>query len=110
MPASAVEVLHDDGRWSVAQLLGQHRDRETGDWRCGVRYSVAPSTAYQCVGWADQCRPPAPEQVDQELRGPVDEGEPEPGPGDPAQAWLVTSVGAGVLVRGTGHVRAAVRD
>ncbi len=42
MPATAVEVLHDDGRWYLAQLLGQHRDRETGDWRCGVRYSVAP--------------------------------------------------------------------
>ena len=39
MPTTAVEVLHDDGRWYVAQLLGQHRDRATGDWRCGVRYT-----------------------------------------------------------------------
>ena len=39
MPTTAVEVLHDDGRWYVAKLLGQHRDRETGGWRCGVRYS-----------------------------------------------------------------------
>jgi len=27
MPTTAVEVLHDDGRWYLAQLLGQHRDR-----------------------------------------------------------------------------------
>ena len=36
MPTTSILVLHDDGRWYVAQLLGQHRDRETGDWRCGV--------------------------------------------------------------------------
>ena len=45
MPATAVEVLHDDGRWYVAQLLGQHRDRATGDWRCGVRYTVGAGEA-----------------------------------------------------------------
>ena len=50
MAATAVEVLHDDGRWYLAQLLGQHRDRQTGDWRCGVRYSVAPGMTYQRVG------------------------------------------------------------
>ena len=82
MPASAVEVLHDDGRWYVSQLLGQHRDRETGGWRCGVRYSVAPGMAYQRVLWADQCRLP-PEQVDQEQRRPGDEREPKPIPGGP---------------------------
>ena len=35
MPTTAVEVLHDDGRWYVATLMGQHRDRESGGWRCG---------------------------------------------------------------------------
>ena len=85
MPTTAVEVLHDDGRWSVARLLGQHRDRETGDWRCGVRYSVAPGLAYQRVVWADQCRALPPEQVDQEQRRPGDQGESENDPGGPAQ-------------------------
>ena len=56
MPATAVEVLHDDGRWYVAQLLGQHRDRATGEWRCGVRYTVEVRMKYQRVVWADQCR------------------------------------------------------
>ena len=27
MPATAVEVLHDDGRWYLAQQFGQQRDR-----------------------------------------------------------------------------------
>ena len=64
MPATAVEVLHDDGRWYVAQLLGQHRDRATGDWRCGVRYTVDVGMQYQRVVWADQCRRlPAEDEV-----------------------------------------------
>ena len=37
MPANSVLVLHDDGRWYLAQLLGQHRDQRTGAWRCRVR-------------------------------------------------------------------------
>ena len=41
MPTTAVEVLHDNGRWYFAKLLGQHRDWETGEWRCGVRHSVS---------------------------------------------------------------------
>jgi hypothetical protein len=57
MFTAAVEVQHDDGSWYVAQLLGQHRDRHTGRWRRGVRYSVAPGFAYQRVVWALQCRP-----------------------------------------------------
>ena len=56
MPTTAVEVLHDDGRWYPAQLLGQHRHRATGEWRCGVRYTVAVGAQYQSVVWADQCR------------------------------------------------------
>jgi hypothetical protein len=40
MPATHVLVLHDDGRWYRAQLLGQHRDRATRHWRVGVRYFV----------------------------------------------------------------------
>jgi len=84
---AAVGVPHDDGRWYLAQLLGQHRDRATGGWRCGVRYSVAPGLAYQRVVWADQCRALPPEQVDQERRRPRDEGEAECRPAGPAQAW-----------------------
>ena len=56
MPATAVEVLHDDGRWYVATLMGQHRDRTTGAWRCGVRYYTAPGATYQRVVWAEECR------------------------------------------------------
>ena len=56
MRTAAVEVLHDDGRWYLAQLLGQHRDRATGDWRCGVRYTVGGGMQYQRVVWADECR------------------------------------------------------
>lgn len=42
MPTTAsVVVLQYDDEWNVAQLLGQHRNRDTNDWRCGVRYSVA---------------------------------------------------------------------
>ena len=36
MPATAVEVLHDDGRWHLAQLL--HATPRPGGWRCAVRY------------------------------------------------------------------------
>jgi hypothetical protein len=56
MPATAVLVLHDDDRWYLAQLLGQNRDRATGEWRCGVRYTVRVGMQYQRVVWADQCR------------------------------------------------------
>ena len=49
MPADAVEVLHDDRRCHVAQLLGQHRDRPTGEWRRGVRYPVDVGMHYQRV-------------------------------------------------------------
>jgi hypothetical protein len=56
MPATTVFVLHDEGRWYLAQLLGQHRDRAAGDWRCGVRYSVDVGVRYQRVVWAAQCR------------------------------------------------------
>ena len=55
MPTTAIEVLHDDGRWYLCQLLGQHRDRVTGAWRCGV-YTVGVGMQYQRVVWADQCR------------------------------------------------------
>lgn len=40
MPAEQILVPHDDGRWYPATLLGQHRDRASGDWRVGVRYTV----------------------------------------------------------------------
>ncbi len=41
MPATHVQVLHDDGRWYVAALLDQHRSG--GRWRAVVRYTVAYS-------------------------------------------------------------------
>jgi hypothetical protein len=64
MPATAVEVLHDDGRWYLAQLLGQHRDKATGDWRCGVRYTVDFGMNGRRLVWADQCRRlPAEDEV-----------------------------------------------
>ena len=56
MPTTAVLVLHHDGRSYVAQLLGQHRDHETGGWRCGVRYYVEPGQQYQRVLPASKCR------------------------------------------------------
>ena len=43
----------------TVRLLGQHRDRATGEWRCGVRYTVNVDAQYQRVVWADQCRLPA---------------------------------------------------
>src|SRR5215203_5145580 len=69
---TAVEVLHDDGRWYLAELLGQHRDRATGDWRCGVRYGVAPRMVYQRIVWADHCRALPPEQVDGQQGRPAE--------------------------------------
>jgi hypothetical protein len=56
MPASHILVPHDVGTWREAQLLGQHRDRSTGRWRVGVRYSVGIGEQYQRVLWADDCR------------------------------------------------------
>ena len=43
-------------KWYLAQLLGQHRDRASGEWRCGVRYTVGFGMQYQRVVGADQCR------------------------------------------------------
>jgi hypothetical protein len=57
--------VHDDGRWYLAQLLGQHRDRATGEWRCGVRYTVEVGIQHQRVVWAEQCRLPAKHEVEQ---------------------------------------------
>jgi hypothetical protein len=51
-PGAAILVLHDDGRWYVARLLGQHRDRATGDWRYGVRYTVDVGDAIPASGLA----------------------------------------------------------
>ena len=44
MPLKYVQVLHDDGRRYVAELLGQHRS--AGRWRAVVRYTVAPGMRY----------------------------------------------------------------
>jgi len=44
------------GRCRVGHLLGQHRDRATGDWCCGVRYSVDVGMQYQRVVCADHSR------------------------------------------------------
>jgi hypothetical protein len=90
MPASAVEVRHDDGRWYLAELLGQHRDRETGAWRCGARYTVDVGMQYQRVVWAGECRAlleGADQQVGDEERRPGNGDQADGGPGSPAQAW-----------------------
>jgi hypothetical protein len=55
MPAKYVQVLHDDGRWYVAELLDQHRSQ--GRWRAVVRYTVAPGMRYQRGLWTDDLRP-----------------------------------------------------
>jgi hypothetical protein len=52
LPTASVEVLHDDGHWYLAQLLGQHRDRATGEWRCGVRYTVDVGAQDQREGFS----------------------------------------------------------
>lgn len=84
MPATTVLVVHDDGRWYRAQLLGHHRDRASGAWRVGVRYYVDVGMQHQRVVWADECR-----AVD----------DPPPGWADPRQdvrtrpAPLVTPAG-----------------
>ncbi len=72
MPATEVLVLHTDGRWYRAALLGQHRDRDTRGWRCGVRYTVDIGMTHQLVVPAEQCR-----AVD----------DPPPGWTDPRQDW-----------------------
>jgi hypothetical protein len=54
MAAKHVQVLHDDGRWYVAELLDQHRSG--GRWRAVVRYSVAPGMRYVRAEWADEFR------------------------------------------------------
>jgi hypothetical protein len=71
----------------MADLLGQHRDRETGVWRCGVRYTVGIAMTHQLVVPAAQCR-----AVD----------NPPPGWSDPRQDWAqrpaaqVTSAGTAI--------------
>jgi hypothetical protein len=55
MDATYVQVLHDDGRWYRAELLGQHRSG--GRWRAVVRYTVAPGMQYVRGQWADELRP-----------------------------------------------------
>ncbi len=56
MPATHVLVLHDDGRWYMAHLLGQHRDLATRAWRIGVRYYIDVGMQHQRVVCADECR------------------------------------------------------
>src|SRR5688572_11079799 len=75
MPATHVLVLHDDGRWYLAQILGQHRDRATRLWRVGVAYYVDVGMHHQRVVWADECRvvdsPPEGWVDPRRLCGPV---------------------------------------
>ena len=89
MPTTAVEVLHDDGRWYLAQLLGQHRDRATGGCRGEVRYTVGVGMKYRRVVWADRCpRKPAEDEV--ERRPDAHAGEQAAVHDDrsaPVQAW-----------------------
>ena len=89
MPTIAVEVRHDDGRWYLATLLGQHRDRATRGWRCGVRYTVDLGMQYQRVVSADESRQlPAEDQVDDRPDAePGDEQANDHDPGAPVRAW-----------------------
>ena len=45
MPVTYVQVLHDDGRWYLAELLDQHRSG--GRWPAVVWYTVASGMRYQ---------------------------------------------------------------
>ena len=49
MPETHVLVLHNDGRWYRAQLLGQHRDRATRSWRVGAWHYVGVGMQHQRV-------------------------------------------------------------
>jgi len=46
MPTTGVEVLHDDSRWYVAELLGQHATGRRGGWRCAARYTLDVARQY----------------------------------------------------------------
>lgn len=54
VPATCVQVRHDDGAWYEGELLAQHR--LGGRWRAVVRYSVAPGMRYERGEWADDLR------------------------------------------------------
>jgi hypothetical protein len=55
MPVKYVQVLHDDGRWYVAELLDQHRSGAAGGPWCGTRWrrgcgTSAASGPTTCAG------------------------------------------------------------
>jgi hypothetical protein len=53
----SVLVIHDDGRWWVADLLAQYPSTaEPGRWKVTVRYTTEPGARYQRTLWADECR------------------------------------------------------
>jgi hypothetical protein len=52
MPTASALVLHDDDNWYLVQLLSQHGDRATGDWRCGVAYTF--NVACNTSGWCKE--------------------------------------------------------
>jgi hypothetical protein len=89
MPATHVQALHDDGRWYLALLLGQHRT--DGRWRAVVRYSVAPGMTYERGVWADDLRPVAGADDDHEQgdgEAADDQAERQDGSGQDV-AWVV---------------------
>jgi hypothetical protein len=55
-PDRQILVEHDDGRWYVAGLLDQYRDRRTGGWRVVVTYSTGPGLTFIRAEPADHCR------------------------------------------------------
>ena len=46
MTAAQVLTEYDDGRWYVADVLDQYRDRVDGSWRVVVTYSTEPGSRY----------------------------------------------------------------
>ena len=66
MPASHVLAPHDDGRWWVAELLDQYRDRRDGLWHVVVRYTTGPGFTYIRAMPAADCRSLPDQQDDQQ--------------------------------------------
>jgi len=56
MPATNVQMLHDDGHWDVALLLGQHRTQVAGGpwWATGSSRSPSKVPPSAWLGGAAQ--------------------------------------------------------
>lgn len=56
IPAAEVLALHDDGRFWVALLLDQYRNRNDGRWRVVVTYSTGLGRRYIRALPTEVCR------------------------------------------------------